>query len=76
MGHMFWAGLWSRSQRNLGSGSTDIVCGASEFYKQCNVFSDFLDQTVLEPEPKILDAWSWSLKFESRVHGLGSGVRW
>jgi len=27
-----------------------------------------LDQVVLEPEPKYLDAWSRSSKFEFRLH--------
>ena len=31
-----------------------------------------MDQIVLEPEWKILDAWSWNLKFEIRLHSPGS----
>jgi len=31
-----------------------------------------VDQIVLEPERKILDAWSWGPKVESRLHSLGS----
>jgi len=27
-----------------------------------------MDQIVLDPEPKILDAWSLSLKFGFRIH--------
>jgi len=27
-----------------------------------------MDQIVLEPEPKNLDTWSWSLKFEFRLY--------
>jgi len=27
-----------------------------------------MDQMVQEPEPKVLDAWSWSPKFEFGLH--------
>jgi len=27
-----------------------------------------MDQIVLEPEPKMLDAWSWNPIFEFRLH--------
>jgi len=56
---------WSLSQKlldsgaeawNLGSGSTEIVRGAS--YTNNTFFSDFLDQIVLEPEPKASRYWS------------------
>ena len=73
---------WSRSQKLsdsgsgawiLGSGSTEILCGASDLYANNTMFfSDFLDQIVPEPEPKNLDPRSWSLKFEYRLHSFGA----
>jgi len=62
----FW--MAGTGARDLGSGSTDIVHGASEFYHYYNAFWFSMDHIVLEPEPKNLDAWSWSLKFEFRLH--------
>jgi len=51
---------WSRSQKlldggteasKLGFGSTATVCGTSEL-QIIKIFSDFLDQIALEPEPE------------------------
>jgi len=27
-----------------------------------------MHQIILEPEPKLLNAWSWNLQFQSRLH--------
>jgi len=43
---------------DLGCGSTILVCGPSELYKQNNGFQFSMDQIILESGPKILDAWS------------------
>ena len=46
----WWSQAW-----NTGSGSTEIVCGASEIYKQYNAFSDFWTKLFWSRNQKFLD---------------------
>jgi len=74
---------WSRIRAwNLGSVSTEIVCGASEDINHAIFFWFFGTNCsgtgaksfwMLESEPKNFDvrSWSWSLKFEYQLHSPG-----
>jgi len=73
---------WIRSQKlldggaeawNLGSRSTDTVCGTSELCKKYNFSFWFFGPKCSGYErQKVLDArgWNRSLKFENRLHSL------
>ena len=50
---------------NFGSSSSCIDCEASEFYKYYSG-AGAKNFYMLDSEPKKLNAWSWSLKFEFR----------
>ena len=48
--------------------------GQASYTSNTMFFSDFLDKIVLEsePEPKASGCWNRSLKFEYRLHSLGT----
>ena len=50
----------------------EIWVPVQAIYANNTMFFLFLDQIVLEPEPKKLDCCSRSLKFEYRLHSSGS----
>jgi len=65
---------------NSGSRSTDIICGQASCTNSTMFFLFFgsncsgpgaKNLKMLGPEPKELDARSWSLKFEYRLHSPG-----
>jgi len=73
----FEAGLWSRrpskfgwlGQKLLGGGAGAGNLGSGP--DRCSLWGKPMDQIDLEPEPKISDDWSRSLKFEYRLRSPG-----